>query len=113
MTNHRCKERRVTPNISANICSILGGNVQLIGGTIALTGEINESAGNRNLIIDAGSDITINNNITLGTGTLSLTAAQPISFGSGMSSLMAGALSFVPARTCNTRTTPSCIDIAP
>ena len=64
--------------LSGNTGIVLGTNIMLTGAAVTLTGAINESGGmggnggNDNLGIDASGAITLNSNINLGTGALTL-----------------------------------------
>ena len=61
---------------------VLGGDVvRLTSGAVSLTGAINEMANNRTLRVIAAGDITLNSNINLGTGVLSLTTTGSIGNG--------------------------------
>ena len=61
---------------------VLGGDVvRLTSGAISLTGAINEMANNRTLRVIATGNITLNSNINLGTGVLSLTTTGSIGNG--------------------------------
>ena len=88
----------VTGDINFN-----GGARILNGAAITLTGA---ARSDRALTIDAMGMLTINNNINIGTGALTLTGAS-LTFGSSVA-LTAGSHSFTPNRTCNTGTSPSC-----
>ena len=80
---------------------VLGGTapITLDGGAITLTGAIDESStGNDVLTVTATGDITINDDINLGTGALSLFGAS-IALGSRVSSLVGGAITLVGAIT--------------
>ena len=100
-----------------------GGNITLSGGTgginlngtdallsgaiVTLTGN---ARGNRDLTITAGGRLTINNNIDIGTGTLTLTATD---LADTSVDLMAGDHIFDPIRACDGSTTPSCTTNTP
>ena len=64
--------------LNGNTGIVLGTNIMLTGAGVTLTGAINESGGmggnggNDNLGIDASGAITLNSNINLGTGALTL-----------------------------------------
>ena len=61
---------------------VLGGDVvRLTSGAVSLTGAINEMANNRILRVIATGNITLNSNINLGTGVLSLTTTGSIGNG--------------------------------
>ena len=61
---------------------VLGGDVvRLTSGAVSLTGAINEMANNRTLRVIAAGNITLNSNINLGTGVLSLTTTGSIGNG--------------------------------
>ena len=61
---------------------VLGGDVvRLTSGAVSLTGAINEMANNRTLRVIATGNITLNSNINLGTGVLSLTTTGSIGNG--------------------------------
>ena len=71
-----------TANLSLNAAGLfvdtfihLGRSITLTGGTITLTGAINESSA-KNLTITARASININNDINLGTGVLKLSAGN-------------------------------------
>ena len=81
----------------------LNGTDTLSGAIITLTGD---ARGNRDLTITATGVLTINNNINIGTGALSLTGT---SFAIDTSvDLAAGSHSFTPSLTCDMDTMPSC-----
>ena len=69
-----------------------------------------EAGSDRDLTITAVGEITVNDNINLGTGTLSLSGAS-ITFGAGARALSAGDFSL--PFTCNTNTIPTCTDNVP
>ena len=60
--------------ISNNI--VLGGNIALSGSTITFDNLINGSAGNRTLTLTATGEISVNHNINLGTGNLTLSGGN-------------------------------------
>ena len=65
----------------------------LTGGAISLTGAIDASANNRNLTITAMGLLTLNNNITLGTGILTITAGNRINVPNSGTAITAGTIS--------------------
>ena len=77
---------------------VLGGVLTLTGGDVALTGAINASANDYNFTITASGDITLNSDINLDMGTLTLTAGMGgtgnIADGAGMPTLTASTVSF-------------------
>ena len=80
---------------------VLGNNITLAGDEITLTGAIDESGmgGNNNLIIMAGSldeGLTLNSNINLGTGNLTLNSSRGIALG-GNITLTGGVVSLTGA----------------
>ena len=81
----------------------LNGTDTLSGAIITLTGD---ARGNRDLTITASGVLTINNNINIGTGALSLTGPS-LTFGPDVD-LAAGSHSLTPSLTCDTGTMPSC-----
>ena len=78
------------------------GRIVRIVADISTTGDVT---------ITASSTLTINNNINIGTGALTLEATS-FDFGSSVD-LAAGSHSFTPSLTCNTGTSPSCTVNAP
>ena len=80
----------------------LNGTDTLSGAIITLTGN---AWSNRDLTITAGGRLTINNNIDIGTGTLTLTATD---LADTSVDLTAGDHIFDPIRACDGSTTPSC-----
>ena len=87
----------------------LNGTATLTGAAITLTGD---ARGNRDLTITATGVLTINNNINIGTSTLSLTGAS-LTFGANVD-LTAGDHIFDPTRTCDGSTAdPTCTDTTP
>ena len=86
----------------------LNGTDTLTGAIITLTGD---ARGNSDLTITATGVLTINNNINIGTGALSLTGAS-FTFGSSVD-LTAGDHIFDPSRPCDGSTTPTCTDTTP
>ena len=87
----------------------LNGTDTLSGAIITLTGD---ARGNRDLTITATGVLTINNNINIGTSTLSLTGAS-LTFGANVD-LTAGDHIFDPTRTCDGSTAdPTCTDTTP
>ena len=85
----------------------LNGMDTLSGAIITLTGN---AWSNRDLTITAGGRLTINNNIDIGTGTLTLTATD---LADTSVDLTAGDHIFDPIRACDGSTTPSCTDTTP
>ena len=87
----------------------LNGTDTLSGAIITLTGD---ARGNRDLTITATGVLTINNNINIGTGALSLTGTS-LTFGANVD-LTAGDHIFDPTRTCDGSTAdPTCTDTTP
>ena len=74
---------------------------------IVQTWMLPEADTDRDLTITAEGALTVNDNINLGTGTLSLSGAS-INFGADATALSAGDFSFSPDFTCDTSTTPTC-----
>ena len=64
-------------------------------------------------LTSTGGALTINDNISIGTGALTLMSSGPIVFGSSVSDLTAGSFSFAPDFTCDGSTTPRCTDTTP
>ena len=86
-----------------------GAAKTLAGAIITLTGD---ARGNRDLTITATGVLTINNNINIGTSTLSLTGTN-LTFGANVD-LTAGDHIFDPTRTCDGSTAdPTCTDTTP
>ena len=81
----------------------LNGTDTLSGAIITLTGD---ARGNRDLTITASGVLTINNNINIGTGALSLTGASFVI--DTNVDLAAGDHNFDPTRTCDMDTMPRC-----
>ena len=79
---------------------------------IVQTWMLPEADTDRDLTITAEGALTVNDNINLGTGTLSLSGAS-INFGADATALSAGDFSFSPDFTCDTSTTPTCTDTTP
>ena len=73
------------------------------GADITLTGNVRS---NRDLTITASGVLTINNNIDIGTGALTLTGTD-LAFDPSVA-LTAGSYNFDPSRPCDGSTTPSC-----
>ena len=72
-------------------------------------------AANFNLsLTSTGGALTINDNINIGTGALTLMSSGPIVFGSGVTDLTAGSFTFAPTTDCTSSTTnPRCTDTTP
>ena len=88
---------------ASTLINLNGGAAKtLAGAIITLTGN---ALSNRDLTITASGVLTINNNIDIGTGALSLTG-NPIA-DTGVN-LDAGSYSFGDGRTCDGSTMPSC-----
>ena len=79
----------------------------LAGAIVTLTGN---AWSNRDLTITASGVLTINNNIDIGTGTLTLTATD---LANTSVDLTAGDHIFDPIRACDGSTTPTCTDTTP
>ena len=85
--------------------ALTGRNILLVGnGRTATT----DGSGVNNIAITASGNLTLNDNIYVGAGALTLTSTSPIIFGTGVD-LTAGSFSFAPGRVCDTSTTnPRC-----
>ena len=79
----------------------------LAGAIVTLTGN---AWSNRDLTLTASGVLTINNNIDIGTGTLTLTATD---LADTSVDLAAGDHIFDPIRPCDGSTTPTCTDTTP
>ena len=78
---------------------VLGGsgNRRLIGGAVMLTGAIDASGGGHGLTITATGDITLNSNINIGTGNLTLDGVTITLGGTGRRRLIGGAITLTGA----------------
>ena len=85
---------------------ILGGGSLTLTSTGRIVRIVADISTTGDVTITASSILTINNDINIGTGALTLEATS-FDFGSSVD-LAAGSHSFTPILTCNTGTSPSC-----
>ena len=85
------------------------GTRQFTGGTVTLTGVVTASNTNIDLRVVASNVLTVNDNIDIGAGDLTLSSTASLAFAPGVE-LTLGSFSFTPTRTCDGSTiNPRCI----